>query len=365
MRRILSLMLAAAFTLSACDNKKDTTADNNDKPTIKIGAVLPLSGNSAFAGIAARAGLEMILDKEKAKGLKYDYKLIFEDNAAESMKAANSTNKLIHVDKVDALLSIWHPVSGVMANIANKNKITSMSCSWADDTLIGDYSFNAIATHEDTVDLLIKELKKNNVRKVATLMDPAGEPSFRVMKEKFPQAGIELVYSEFVNYGQRDYKMEITKANDRKPDMYIIAGFPPLHVIFTKQLNEITGRNNVTGVDAFSDMSEEERRMVEGLWYIDSNVNGNEQFAKDILKEKGVHTESCAGNTATNLQILINAFENAPLQGDEIIPASESVVKYIKSNIVNFDTVSDKVTVSEDGLIDIKPHVRTDRKSVV
>ena len=357
MKKILSLIAAATFILSACDNNKKEAAAE-EKPTVKIGAVLPLSGDSAFAGIATRAGLEMILDREKAKGLKYNYKFIFEDNAGESMRAATSTNKLIYSDKVNALLSIWHPLSGIMAHIANNNKIVSMSCSWADEALIGDYSFNAISTHEDTVELLIQELKKRNIRKVATLMDPSGEPSLKVMKEKFPQAGIKLVYSEVVNYGQRDYKMEITKANARNPEMYIIGGFSPLHFIFTKQLGEITGKKNVTGIDAFSDMSEKERVLVEGLWYIDSNVNGNEQFAEDMLKEKGTPTESCAGNTAANLQILIKAFENAPLKAGETVPSSESVVEYIKNNIVNFDTVSGRVTVSEDGLIDIKPHVR-------
>ena len=72
---------------------------------MKIGATLPLTGDSAEVGRAAKAGLEMVLDELKQKNLKYDYKLVFEDNQMNPQKVATTINKLINIDKSKAILT--------------------------------------------------------------------------------------------------------------------------------------------------------------------------------------------------------------------------------------------------------------------
>ena len=138
--------------------------------------------------------------------------------------------------------------------------------------------------------------------------------------------------------------------------MYILLGFPPMAFVFTKQLNEITGKKNVTGIDIFADMDEAQRHIAEGLWYVDNNANGNEQFAKDLVALKGMNTQSCAGNAAAGLQVLINAFENAPLEKGELIPNSDSIAKYIRDTR-EFDTASDRIKLQGDGNFNVEPKI--------
>ena len=82
---LLSLVLALG--LVACGEKAEAPKEN-EKPIIKIGATLPLTGDAAEAGQAAKAGLEMILADLQQKGLKYNYQLVFEDNQMNAMKTA-------------------------------------------------------------------------------------------------------------------------------------------------------------------------------------------------------------------------------------------------------------------------------------
>ena len=57
-----------------------------EKPTIKIGAVIPLSGSNSAIGEDIRDGL--LLARQLNKQDKYNYELIFEDSRFELRQAA-------------------------------------------------------------------------------------------------------------------------------------------------------------------------------------------------------------------------------------------------------------------------------------
>ena len=138
--------------------------------------------------------------------------------------------------------------------------------------------------------------------------------------------------------------------------------------IFMKQLKEITGKNdNVTTIDMFFDMAVNQRDIIEGLWYVDSNLNGTPEFEERLLQEKGLVSQSCTGNTAANLEIIVAAYENAEVKEGEKIPSNDAVRTWIFDNVKDFNTVSGKVTVVREGLFDKKPSIKkmVNRKPVM
>lgn len=343
----------SGLILNACDNKNEET--DNNKPVITIGATLPLSGDSAVAGVASKAALEMVLQDLQKSGLKYDYHLVFENNDGSQMKTATTAQKLISVNKAKAVFSLWNVMGSVVASIANPKEVINMTCSWEEPSLIGPYTFNAISTNEQIAAKLVDELQKEGIKSVAILVDNSGEMIIKQVEKKLKTAGIKIVFNEISNMGNNDYKMAVIKARQNNPDKYIIIGVPPMPYIFVKQLAEITGRKNVTGVDGFMEMTEDQRSIADGLWYIDSNVNGTKEFAKRLKEIKQVETQSCAGNLAANLQILINAFENVPLKDGQKVPDNQEVVEYIRKNVKDFPTVSGAATLIRDNIVNIKP----------
>ena len=352
----LIILIIAILGYYAYNKQNDIIPTN--KPEIKIGIILPLTGDAAESGQAAKEALEMTLENITKTDSKYDYKLIFENNLLETMRTVTISNKFINYDKVQAIFSMWTPTTGEVASVSNPKKIINMACSWEDDSISGAYTFNTISTQEQIADLLITELKKNNIKTVAILIDNSAEPLFKVIKRKLSDTDIKIVFDEVSMIGNNDFKTSIIKANQFSPDLYITAGLPPMPFILTKQLGEITGKRNITGIDSFMEMSEEQRPIANGLWYIDSNVNGNKKFVEELQNKKNIEAKSCSGNLSASLQILVDAFENTHLNEGETIPNNENVVSYIKSNTKNFPTVSGKASFMNDNIINIPPLVR-------
>jgi len=335
----------------------DTSADT--RPVIKIGATLPLSGNFAFVGNANKKALEMQLAHETKHPLKYRYELVFENNESGTAKTATAVKKLIAIDKVRAIISNWNMYGAVVASAANPAHILNMSCSWEDESLRGPYTYNMVSTHEQMADLLIRELKKHGVRNVGIIADNTSDTVIKTVVKQLDSAGIKIVLREKVTEGQIDFMNEVAKGIKANPDMYITMGTTPLAYMFVKRLYEATGKKNVTTIDGFVESPDDQRPMFEGMWYIDSNVDGNEQFAADLLREKNTIVQSCAGNSAANLQILIRAFESAPLRDGNDTPTNEDVNEYIKNNTKDIETVAaGRATLIRDGIIEVQPFVK-------
>ena len=90
MKKIV-LVLMLALSISACDKKEETT---NGKETIKIGAILQLSGSMALSGNTFKE-LYQLRIAEIPKNSKYNYELIIENDSFEARKTVLASKKLI------------------------------------------------------------------------------------------------------------------------------------------------------------------------------------------------------------------------------------------------------------------------------
>lgn len=354
------LALCMVLSLAACGDKTQEPQDNS-KPVIKIGVTLPLTGDAAETGQAAKAGLEMILSDLKQKGLRYDYQLFFEDNQMNAMKTANNVNKFIYIDKVDAIFSMWNLMSNVASNLAKEHDVISFACAYGRTANNGKYSFNMQNTYEDQAELLVRELNKRNIKKIALFVDNSAiMEQYKVIEDYINNnSDIEIVFKEYFNPGEKDYRTAIAKASEKNPDIYMISGYPPSPYLFIKQLKEITGKNdNISSIDAIAEIGETQRIVANGLWYIDSNQNGLDTFQNRLLKEKNIQSQSCVGNVASNLEIFVAAMENAEVDKDLGKPSNDNINQWIFDNIKGYDTQSGKAEILNDGFISIKPTVK-------
>ena len=134
------------FSTSACDEKKET-AQANAKPVIKIGATLPLTGNLSYIGEGARNALNMVMEKWKNKDTKYDYQIVYEDDMVKPQQAAINTHKFIYMDKAKVVVSVFGVVDRPVDDIANQNKVISLSCSHGKDKF-PEYALNVGSQNE-------------------------------------------------------------------------------------------------------------------------------------------------------------------------------------------------------------------------
>ena len=161
-RWLLSLCMILA--LAACDNKKEE-AQEATKPTIKIGAILPLSGDLAVWGNSEKQGL-ILAQENLPKDLKNKYELVVEDSSNANKNIQHIAQKMISVDKVDAVITMFDPAANIVGPIATANKIIHFGQSWFPQYVTDEYNYNVYADMREEARLIADYLAHKGIKKV-------------------------------------------------------------------------------------------------------------------------------------------------------------------------------------------------------
>ena len=321
----LIISLCTALALAACDNEK------SNKPVVRIGATLPLTGAFAESGESAKAAINMALKKWKSVDTKYEYKVYFENDASDPKQGTLNAINFISTKKANAVLSAFGIVDRPVDDVANKNGIISLSCSYGKLT-VPEYGINNCVQNEQVERILVPKLKKEGIKSVALIM---AESAFsRTVGDYFetalPKHGIKVVAYEKYNMDTRDMRASILKMETQKPDLYLTFATCPLTDIFIKQYKEITGKNNISSFGAFVEMNPDMFKYVEDLWTV-YTIAGSEQFEKDFTESTHRKLKNCVANSYDNIDVLIWAFENTPVKEGNTLPDNADVIKTIRS----------------------------------
>ena len=353
MKKIL-LTLCMILSLTACDDKKET--ENADtRPVVKIGVSLPLTGNMAFMGNIAKEAVLMGFEKWKNKNTKYQYELIIEDDGFEPRKIAVAGNKLINYDHVNAIISYLDQPAYYYFNQALEKKFIHMTCSWGDDLSDGIYNFNNITSHAEASKKLVDYMKKQGVKRIGYVSQNNRGPMHLKdnMMRELKNAGIEVVYEETFNIGNKDYRMFLAGVKDKPVDVIMAVFLVPDLFAFTKQKNEMGITTPLTTVDYFEDA--ENKEIFNDYYYVIASM-GNDDFRQAIKNRIGSDVKACVANTYDNLDLLIWAYENAESENKKI-PTAESVSNALHK-IKDRDGSVGKIDVMDNGRIESTAHLK-------
>lgn len=343
-----------ATTLTACGEKAETPKEN-EKPVVKIGVSLPLTGNMAFMGNIAKEAVLMSFEKWKNQDTKYRYELIIEDDEFEPKKIAMAGNKLINLDHVDAIISFLDQPAYYYFNQANQKHFIHMTCSWGDDLSDGTYNFNNITSHAEAARKLVGYMKKKGVKRIGYVSQNNRGPIHLMnnMKKELKAAEIELVWEETFNIGNKDYRMFLAKVEDKPVDMIMAVFLVPDLYAFTKQKNEMGITTPLTTVDYFEDADNKE--VFNNYYYVTASM-GNNEFREAIMRRTGSDVKACVANSYDNLDLLIWAYENTDSEQGKL-PTAESVSQKLHS-INDRESTVGRINVEENGHIESVAHLR-------
>ena len=114
------------------------TKEEKTKEAIKIGAIAPLSGSVAFMGEGLRDAI--LMAKDDLGKTKHKYEIIFEDGQLNPKDFATAANKLINIDKVNAIIDIT-AAGNAVSPIAEQNKVIHFGIANDQNIAKGDYNF--------------------------------------------------------------------------------------------------------------------------------------------------------------------------------------------------------------------------------
>ena len=183
------LVLAFAIVWELMQSKKELEE-------IKIGAIMPLTGELATYGEPVKKGMELALEEINAKGgiNGKPLKIIFEDDLGGPKTAVTVFNKLIDNEKVPIILGpLTSSASMATAPIAERRKVVQLStmAGTIDLKYAGDYVFRVFASNEyQSKSIANKAIDVFNAKRAAILYinNAYGQGSKEVIKKRYPNA---------------------------------------------------------------------------------------------------------------------------------------------------------------------------------
>jgi urea transport system substrate-binding protein len=234
----LSLPAAAAF-LESCGNSSTTSTGR----TIKMGALIPVTGIFAILAPAMKNNAQMAVDDINGRGgvngSKID--LLIEDTASDPPTAVQKAKKLMNDDKVDVVIGTLSSAErwAVALSATNPGKAIYINPTYYEGGICNRYFFNVGAIPNQQIDPFIPWLVDNKHVKTFFLGGsdyawPHG--SFAAVKSAVAKAGGQIVGEEYSPLGSTDFSGTLRKMQGAKPDVIF-----PLYaggdgITFLKQL---------------------------------------------------------------------------------------------------------------------------------
>lgn len=255
MRRnfLLTMLLFAAFTLGGCS--KDATPAN----TVKVGAILPLTGTVAFVGEPERAALELALeDIRAAYGNDLAIELTVEDSGGDPKTAVSAANKLIDIDGVEVLVVSLSRINLAVAPIVKAKGVVHFATTTSDigATRITPTTYRVYENFGTEMELLANFAKKDGIREIIGVRahDFAIDQAFNLLAEYGRQRQIEVREGAVFEAGQTDYRNELQKIpQELAPDQALVfLGYGPEFPAALRMLSELgRGKGKKLGMYTF------------------------------------------------------------------------------------------------------------------
>jgi len=233
------------------------TQIRKEEKEIKIGAILPLTGDGATYGERVKKGIELAMSEINTQGfIGKKISIIFEDDKLDPAIGVSVFQKLATVDKVPCVIG---PISSgvvlAVAPLANKYRVVVLS-PYASNYKIseaGEYIFRNYPS--DAVQGVIdaKVAIKMGFRKAAVLNinSDYGVGLKIVFEREFTKLGGEIVYSESFNTGETDFRSYLTKIKNSKAEFIFLPGNEKEIGLILIQAKELKLNLPIISTDAF------------------------------------------------------------------------------------------------------------------
>ena len=232
-----------------------------EKGEIRIGAVLPLTGDVAVWGNNTKEGIDLAVEAVNKNGGVNGRELVilYEDSQAQAQQGVTALRKLITVDRVPAIID--NSVSSVtlaMAPIAEQNKVvilatgaTAPKISEAGDFIFRIWNSDALEG-EVMAEYAHGEL---GLRKIAILRvnNDYGKGLDEVFRREFSESGGEILFSEAFEQSETDFRTQLAKIKSVDPEALYVVGYPREVPQLLKQMKELGINLQVLGTVAFED----------------------------------------------------------------------------------------------------------------
>jgi branched-chain amino acid transport system substrate-binding protein len=303
------------------------TQKPKEPETIKIGAILPLTGNLAFMGEFERNGMLLAADEiNNSGGINGKrIEIVFGDSKGQPKEAVSIANKFINIDKIKIIITSMTSVSLAIAPLAHEKRV--ILAAFCMDPTIHQRSKYVIRLYEsmgqeaEAILSYFANLQKEKIRGVAILYvrHPGAEQQFRdYFIPGFRKLNIKILFAEPYELSQTDFRTQILKIEKSGADHLIVIGYGFAEVTLLKQLKEygIISKLRILGGWNFAISSARLLDLSEGIilgvpeyaYYKNEKAR---EFVKSYMIKYGVEPNFDEAFAYLNIMLLADAIKRA------------------------------------------------------
>jgi branched-chain amino acid transport system substrate-binding protein len=296
-RKLLCILLVVALGLLTFAQCLAAPAAKGD---IIVGLIQDLSGPGSVFGNSCKKGSELAIAKINAAGglNGRKIKLISYDIKGDIQESINAFTRLADVDKAVAV--VGPPLSNVglaTISITNEKKVSFLgafgdpACMINKDGSLNKYMFlaqpSAPYLGELAADYALKKLGYKNFAFFTRQDHSYNMAAYKAFVDYVKAKGGKVLTSQFCNANDTDFKTQLTKINESKPDVLVSIVTTREDVIMVQQANQLGIKLPIIGNSDFSlpFASLLNDRKIANQIYFPNNLDYEQESIQAVRKE--------------------------------------------------------------------------------
>ena len=236
--RYKSLLLTLAVLLLACPAQA--------KDTIKVGAILAVTGPASFLGGPEARTMEMLAERINAAGgvNGHQLELIIKDSGGSPEKAISFARQLIEEERVFAILGPSTSGESLkIKNICEEGETIMLSCAAAELIVnpVAKWVFKTPQKDSHAAKKIFLEMQGMGVSKIAVVAGNTGfgKAGRQQLLDLAPQFGIQVVVDEVYDKGATDLSAVVAKLMSHQDVQAVVNwSIVPAQAIIAKNMRQ-------------------------------------------------------------------------------------------------------------------------------
>ncbi|MEW9677725.1 ABC transporter substrate-binding protein [Lentibacillus sp. L22] len=356
------------LALAACgggDSNTSGSSEDSGKVSAKIGVVTFGSGSGAAYGEAITNGLKLAQSEINGQG-DVNIDLAIEDSAGEPDQALSAAQKLMNSENVTGIIGPTLSTEfEVVAPVADQNGVPILGTSTTAQGIpqIGEYVFRDSIPESLAIPASVeKAVEEYDAKKVAIMYgndDVFTKAGYDSMKEAAEDLDLDIVTTQTFQKGQSDYKAQLTKIKQLKPDIILCSALYNEGAVIMKQARSQgidvpfvggNGFNSPEVIDIAGDAGN--GLIVATPWFTGKDDEKVQDFVKAYKDEYGDEPDQFAAQAYDGLYIIADALKNA---GDD----DRDKLRDALAETKDINGVLGNISFDEDGDVVMDPVVLT------
>jgi branched-chain amino acid transport system substrate-binding protein len=339
MKKVL-FFAVMAFSVVLIGCKNDKTSDK-----IRVGVVMPLTGELAFLGQPFTNAILMNTDTSKVE-------LFIQDTKGEPKIAINIVNQMIAANNIDVVISLKPAISETINPILEAKGITHFVFAYSPEITDAKNVVKLYPSSDDEDLSYLNYAKEKGFKSIVFLrhMFPDAELGYKtVVVPKSKEYGL-TVYDEPFDEATKDFNNLTQKVKSHNSDLVVVQSLAYNFVNIVKSFQHAGIREKMLGDLNFNDLYTYDYEIVKemenipflGLSYVLSDEYI--KFDKEYMKKYG-EKPTVSAAFPYDVMTVVNNMKESGIK-------KEDIIKYYNSHDVN--GVTGKIVFNDKGKQEVK-----------